>query len=85
MAAMGKWFIDGGMRRGTPRADQENVITVYGGVDPWKRRVGFQDPKAAYLILISPSGRIVWRDAGEFDEGRYKALSTELSKLLAEK
>ena len=54
MARMGKWFIDSGMRRGTPKADQENVITVYGGTDAWKQRVGFGDPKAAYLILDRP-------------------------------
>jgi hypothetical protein len=30
-ARMGKWFIEGGMRRGTAKADYENVITVYGG------------------------------------------------------
>ena len=33
LARMGKWFIDSGMRRGTPKADHENVITVYGGTD----------------------------------------------------
>ena len=42
MARMGKWFIDSGMRRGTPKADHENVITVYGGTDAWKQRVGFK-------------------------------------------
>ena len=38
MARMGKWFIDSGMRKGTPKADYEHVITVYGGVEPWKQR-----------------------------------------------
>jgi hypothetical protein len=85
LATLGKWFIDGGMRRGTPKADQENVITVYGGTDPWKRRVGFQDPKAAYLLLIDQRGRVAWRDAGGFVEERYKALSSELLRLLAGK
>jgi len=55
LARMDKWFIDSGMRKGTPKADQENVITVYGGVDPWKKRVGFREPNAAYLILIDRS------------------------------
>ena len=45
LARMGKWFIDSGMRRGTPKADHENVITVYGGTDAWKQRVGFRDPQ----------------------------------------
>jgi hypothetical protein len=83
MARMGKWFIDSGMRRGTPKADYENVITVYGGTDAWKRRVGFRDPRAAYLILLRPNGAIVWRYAGSLDEEPYKALSSEVSRLLS--
>jgi hypothetical protein len=83
LARMGKWFIDSGMRRGTPKADQENVITVYGGTEPWKKRVGFQNPKAAYLILIDPAGRIAWRHAGDLEEAPYQTLSSEVSRLLA--
>jgi hypothetical protein len=83
LARMGKWFIDGGMRRGTPKRDQENVITVYGGTDSWKQRVGFRDSRTAYLILIDQSGRVVWLHAGGLDENAYKALSWEVSRLLA--
>ncbi len=82
IATMGKWFIDSGMRRGTPKADQENVITVYGGSDPWKQRVGFRDPKAAYLILIDPNGRVAWQYAGAIHDDGYRALSAEMSRLL---
>ncbi len=83
LARMGKWFIDSGMRRGTPKTDYGNVITVYGGTDPWKQRVGFHDPKTAYLILIDQSGKVAWRYAGSLDEEHYKALSSEVSRLLA--
>ncbi|MEO8052765.1 MAG: hypothetical protein ABI833_20335 [Acidobacteriota bacterium] len=83
LARMGKWFIDSGMRRGTPKTDYGNVITVYGGTDPWKQRVGFRDPKTAYLILIDHSGKVAWRYAGGLDEAPYKTLSSELSRLLA--
>ena len=82
-ARLGKWFIDSGMRRGTPKGDQENVITVYGGTDSWKQHVGFRDPKSAYLILIDQGGRCAWRSAEGLDEERYKALSSEVSRLLA--
>jgi len=84
-ATLGKWFIDGGMRRGTPLADRENVITVYGGTADWKQRVGFRDPKAACLILIDSKGKIIWRYAGGFDEGRFHSLSSELLKTFAAK
>jgi len=83
LARMGKWFIDGGMRRGTPKTDYGNVITVYGGTDAWKRRVGFRDPNAAYLILIDRDGKVVWRYAGAFADDPYAALSSKVSSLLA--
>ena len=83
MARMGKRFIDSGMRRGTPKADHENVITVYGGADAWKQRVGFKDSKAAYLILIDQHGRVAWRSTGSLEEQRYSALSSEVSRLLS--
>lgn len=83
LARMGKWFIDGGMRRGTPKADYENVITVYGGTDAWKQQGGLNDPKAAYLILIDQHGRVAWRSAGSLDEQRYSTLSSEVSRLLS--
>jgi hypothetical protein len=83
LARLGKWFIDSGMRRGTPKADRENVITVYGGMDPWKRRMAFRDPQAAYLILIDQSGKVAWQYAGGFSQEPYQALSSEVSRLLA--
>ena len=83
LAMMGKWFIDGGMRRGTPKDDYERVITVYGGTDLWKQRVAFEDPAVAYLILLDQQGKVVWRHAGNLEEKTYQALSSEVSRLLA--
>lgn len=82
MARLGKWFIDSGMRNGTPRKDHENVVTVYGGTDPWKQRLGFQAPDAAYLILLDQRGVVRWRHSGMFDEQAYNTLSKSVSELL---
>jgi hypothetical protein len=84
LARLGKWFIDSGMRRGTPKEDYEHVITVYGGTEPWKQRVEFGDPKAAYLILLDGSGRIAWRHSGGLDEQAYQTLASEVRRLLHE-
>jgi hypothetical protein len=84
MARLGKWFIDSGMRKGTPAKDQENVITVYGGVDSWKQRVEFQSPDAAYLVLLDKHGAVRWRHNGAFDEATYKELHAQVSDLLRE-
>src|SRR5579871_269991 len=81
MARLGKWFIDSGMRKGTPVKDHENVITVYGGTEPWKLRLGFKSPDAAYLILLDQRGIIRWRHNGAFDEGSYKSLSEQVTML----
>jgi len=82
LARLGRWFIDSGMRRGTPREDQENVITVYGGADPWKQRLDFQAPDAAYLILLDQRGIVRWRHSGLFDEKVYQTLFNQLPALL---
>ena len=58
MARLGAPFIDSGMRKGTPKELHENVITVYGGVDPWKKRFGVRNEKEAYIVIIDPEGKV---------------------------
>ncbi len=84
MARLGKWFIDSGMRKGTPAKDQENVITVYNDTAAWKERMGYRSPDAAYLVLIDKRGAVRWRHSGAFDEGTYKDLSVQVAALLRE-
>lgn len=81
MARMGRWFIDGGMRRGTPKDLHENVVTVYGGTDPWKRRVAFKNEDDAYLVLLNPGGVVEWLHAGPFDESRFAELASVVRRL----
>ncbi len=82
-ARMGRWFIENSLRRGTPKQDHERVITVYSGVDPWKQRLNFKDPNAAYLILIDPQGIVRFLHNGPFDEPAYQRLAAETAHLLA--
>lgn len=84
MARLGKWFIDSGMRSGTPKADQENVITVYGSTDSWKTRVGLKNPDDACLLLLDRKGIVRWSHNGPFDETAYKELTAQMTALLAE-
>ena len=53
MARMGKWFIDSGMRRGTPKALHENVITVWGEAKQWKARAGVTDDQLAEVSQLT--------------------------------
>ena len=83
LGVMGKWFIDSGMRKGTPKADHEHVITVYGGkAGAWKERLKPKSDKEACLILVDAAGVVRWRFNGMFDAGVYKALSAAAAGLL---
>ncbi|MFO7692725.1 MAG: hypothetical protein R6V57_06525 [Vicinamibacterales bacterium] len=81
MGRMAKWFIDSGMRKGTPKALHENVITVYGGADRWKKAMGFSkaDENAAYLALLGPDGRVQWLHRGAFTDEAMAALKTAIA------
>ena len=81
MGRMAKWFIDSGMRKGTPKELHENVITVYGESDRWKKAMGFSKAQedAAYLALLGPDGRVRWLHQGGYTEDAARALKTALS------
>jgi len=76
LARMGKWFIDSGMRRGTPKALHENVITVWGGVDRWKALMHFSEAAQddAYLALIGTDGRVRWLFRGPYSAQALEAM-----------
>ena len=80
MGRMAKWFIDSGMRKGTPKELHENVITVYGGVDRWKKVMGFSkaEEDAAYLALLGPDGRVQWMHRGTFTDEAMTALKAAI-------
>jgi hypothetical protein len=81
MARLGKWFIDSGMRRGTPKTDHERVITVYGGTGEWKRRLRYRNENDAYLVLLRPDGGIAWLHNGPFDEAAWQRLAAAVAEL----
>jgi hypothetical protein len=79
---LGRWFIDSGMRRATPKDLHGNVITVYGGTGPWKERLAVADEKAAYLVLLDRDGMVRWIHSGMFDESAFTRLKSEVDQLL---
>jgi hypothetical protein len=70
LATLGRWFIDRGMRNGTPVALHENVITVYGGAGAWKAALGYGPGHEddAYLVVLDGDGVVQWRYHGMFDD-----------------
>jgi hypothetical protein len=81
-ARMGRWFIDSGMRRNTPRELHDRVLTVYGSTGAWKKRIGVTDDGFAYLILLDAEGRVAWLHSGLFDAARFDELLQATEALL---
>jgi len=81
LATLGRWFIDRGMRNGTPAELHDQVITVYQGTGDWKKRLSYSaDHKDdAYLIVLDRAGVVRWLHHGGFDT----SWSDDLKALLA--
>jgi hypothetical protein len=80
-ARLARPFIDGGMRRGTPRALHERVITLYRDAAEWKQRAGFAERDVAYVLLVDSKGRVLWLAQGPFGEERYGLLAERVRDL----
>ncbi len=82
MAKLARPFIDMGMRKGTPERYHRNVITVYGGVKPWKKLVSYEGGDDAYLLLLDSEGNIAWTYRGPFDSAAFAELTSTTEGLL---
>jgi hypothetical protein len=83
LSTLGRWFIDRGMRSGTPVELHDHVITVYGGTGDWKRRLSHspEHEDDAYLILLDRDGVVRWLHHGGFDQARADDLRRLLTSL----
>ncbi|MCA2968224.1 MAG: hypothetical protein INH43_06895 [Acidobacteriaceae bacterium] len=44
--------------------------------------MGYRAEGAAYLLVLDPQGKVVWKYAGLFSEAAYRDLSAQMKKLL---
>ncbi len=82
-ATLGRWFINRGMRNGTPAELHDQVITVYGGTGDWQRRLSYSSEHKddAYLIVVDREGVVRWLYHGAFDQPRGDELKALLASL----
>jgi hypothetical protein len=83
LAKLGRWFIDRGMRNGTPPELHERVITVYAGTGDWKQRLSSspQHEDDAYLVVLDSEGVVRWLHHGAFEQSRAVELRGVLTSL----
>ena len=76
-----RWFIDNGMRRGIPDTGQRaRTITLYLDKDPFCQSLRITDQKQIYALLVDPSGTVLWRAEGDFDEAKGASLAAALKR-----
>jgi hypothetical protein len=80
---LAKPFITGGMRKETEPRYHANAVTVFGGIGPWKARLGVGDDKLAYLVLLDRDGIVRWRFSGLFNPAAAAELDAQVRTLLA--
>jgi len=83
LATLGRWFIDRGMRNGTPVGLHDSVITVYKGTGEWKKQLAYsaEHEDDAYLIVLDKDGVVKWLHHGGFDQARADELRALLTSL----
>jgi len=81
-ARLASGFIDGGMRRGIPKAEWGAVATTYGSTAETIAKVtGTERPRNARVLLLDGSGVIRWFHDQGFSAGTLIALREALAGL----
>lgn len=73
-------FIDGGMRRGIPDSHQrDRTITLYLDKRSFNDALNIRTESAITVLLVKPSGDVVFRAEGPYTAASGAALSTALT------
>ncbi len=84
-----RWFrlmapmIDEGMRRGTPTAMHDRIVTVYANPGPLREALGASPISDTWVYLLDRDGRVVFQYGGPFDEQRFSELASAVESTLA--
>jgi hypothetical protein len=72
------------MRKGTPAAERDHFVTLFGGMEELKRYLGFSAADDAYLLLLDANGSVRWHGHGVFRQEDYPALQAAAKELAAQ-
>lgn len=67
---LAKPFIVKGMKRDTPKDEQERFVTVFNEVSEWKARMGVSNDKSAYVVVLDRRGGIAWLKEARVTDGK---------------
>jgi hypothetical protein len=76
-------FILHGMRRQIKEPEKSHFAPFFTHDATWKKLAHFGNPDITYVLVATPSGRVVWQTQGPVDKAKAAALQSEIQKLLA--
>lgn len=74
-------IVTGSIRGSVPRTLHKRFLIVTENTETWKKLVSYSQPDAAYLLLLDPMRRVVWRGDGEVADDSYQALHRAAVKI----
>jgi hypothetical protein len=74
-------FIENGMRSGVAVDHHDHVATYFGSTDRLRRRLGIDDPSAAYVYLVDGSGLVHWSHSGWANDEAVALLADRIRRL----
>jgi hypothetical protein len=81
MNAFTRWFIYQGMRSGiTSKAARARTVTFHIDKDAFKDQLGIRSENTIHLFLVEANGSVIWRNTGEWDLEKERALRQALSQ-----
>jgi hypothetical protein len=57
-------MIKSGMKRGVAPADQDRFVVLSDDEQPWKSFFAVSNDSEAYVVLLDPQGKVLWRGHG---------------------
>jgi ATP10 protein len=57
-------MIKSGMKKGVPAAEQDNFVVLTEDAKPWRSYFEVGDDQVPYVMLLDPSGKILWHGHG---------------------
>ena len=70
-----------GLRRSVPEPERSHFAPFYADENLWKKLVGFDDPKIAYVVLANPNGSVVWQTRGPSSDALTVEVENAIVKL----
>jgi hypothetical protein len=71
-----------GMRKVIPRPEQARFAPIYSDEMALKGIVGFSKPEAAYVVVATPEGKVVWNSHTSASDAELQELERAVAALL---